>query len=107
MKPTAKSKYGYLYNTKQWRAIRSEFLQLHPLCVMCEKDGMIVKADVVDHIERHKGDLKKFFGGPFQSLCYTHHDSTKQRMELYGVIIGGDESGNPIDPAHHWNKTKG
>ena len=65
---------------------------------MCEKDGNIVQANVVDHIEPHKGNLTKFFGGPFQSLCYTHHDSTKQRMELYGVIIGGDESFYPPYP---------
>ncbi|HFG0619160.1 TPA: HNH endonuclease, partial [Yersinia enterocolitica] len=34
-----------------------------------------------------------------------HHDSTKQRMEKSGVVIGCDMNGIPIDPNSHWNKS--
>lgn len=101
---TAKNQYGHLYKTKQWKAIRADHLQRNPLCVMCLQDGHLTEAKVVDHIEPHRGDIEKFVNGPFQSLCYTHHDAAKQRQERSGVVVGGDESGNPIDPNHHWNK---
>lgn len=40
----------------------------------------------------------------WQGLCKQHHDSTKQRMEKRGSIIGCDESGIPLDPTSHWFK---
>lgn len=100
----ANKEYHHLYKTKQWQAIRKDYLQRNPLCVMCQQDGRIAQATVVDHIEPHRGDLVKFYNGPFQGLCKTHHDSTKQRQEKSGYQPGGDELGRPIDPNHHWNK---
>ena len=100
----ANNEYHYLYQTKQWKALRLDYLQRNPLCVMCLEDGQITEAKVVDHIEPHRGDLVKFYNGPFQSLCKMHHDSTKQRQERSGLMPGGDENGVPIDPNHHWNK---
>ncbi|MGQ9088597.1 HNH endonuclease, partial [Klebsiella pneumoniae] len=40
----------------------------------------------------------------WQGLCKQHHDSTKQRMEKRGTVIGCDESGMPLDPNSHWFK---
>lgn len=100
----ANSEYHHLYNSKEWRAIRNDYLERNPLCVMCLADGYITEAKIVDHIKPHRGNLIKFLNGPFQSLCKVHHDSTKQREEKSGIKAGGDESGRPIDPAHHWNK---
>jgi hypothetical protein len=39
---------------------------------------------VCDHVEPHRGDLDKFWSGPFQSLCAEHHNSDKQRIEKGG-----------------------
>jgi 5-methylcytosine-specific restriction enzyme A len=103
-KKLMKHEYQHLYRTYRWQKIRKAHLEANPLCVMCQADGKIVLANVVDHIEPHKGDEIKFYGGPFQSLCKLHHDSTKQRQEKREVIIGCDESGIPIDNNHHWNK---
>lgn len=100
----AKNEYQHLYATKQWRAIRKDYLERNPLCVMCLADGYITEAKVVDHINPHRGNLNLFYNGPFQSLCKMHHDSTKQRQEKSGYQPGGDESGRPIDLNHHWNK---
>ena len=69
---------------------------------MCEQQGKITLANVVDHIFPHRGDVIKFFRGPFQSLCYAHHNSTKQKIEKREIEIGGDESGNPIDQTAAW-----
>ena len=64
---------------------------------MCMDGGRITKATVVDHIEPHRGSLVKFWDGPFQSLCATHHSSTKQREEIGGRTIGCDLLGWPHD----------
>lgn len=98
------AEYHHLYNTARWRAIRAAWLREHPLCVMCDADGHVTAATVCDHTEPHKGDEAKFYAGPFQSLCKMHHDSTKAKEEARGVVIGGDAIGQPLDPAHHWNR---
>ena len=49
---------------------------------MCRARGRVVLATVVDHIEPHRGDQAKFYGGALQSLCKQCHDSDKQRIEL-------------------------
>jgi hypothetical protein len=94
--------YHHLYNTTRWRKIRKQHMTEYPLCVMCEQDGKVELARICDHIEPHKGDEDRFYGGPFQSLCKTHHDSTKKRNEIRKVEIGGDANGEPIDPKSHW-----
>lgn len=64
-----------------------------------------VPATVCDHVDpRDKQDPELFFTGRKQSLCAPHHNSTKQREEKRGHIIGCDESGAPLDPNHPWNR---
>ncbi len=62
-----------LYNGPRWRAHRLAWLQSHPLCAECERGGRITPGTVCDHLEPHKGDLAKFWAGPFQSLCASCH----------------------------------
>ncbi|MCJ2010442.1 ATP-binding protein [Methylobacterium sp. J-092] len=38
-------------------------------------------ASVCDHIEPHRGDVDRFWAGPFQSVCATCHNRHKQRQE--------------------------
>jgi len=42
---------------------------------------------VCDHIEPHRGNMVKFWNGPFQSLCKQCHDSVKQAFEKSGKVI--------------------
>ncbi len=93
-----------LYSTARWQRLRRAQLQREPLCRMCEQQGKTTAATVADHIERHNGDPDKFFNGALQSLCKTHHDSTKQRQEKSGRVQGCDALGIPLDGAHHWRK---
>ena len=106
MKPLTKIKHAYskLYGTKAWKNIRHNQLLKEPLCFMCRQDGFFRPASVVDHVIPHKGNLDLFYGGELQSLCKYHHDSTKQILERTGKLIGGDQSGEPYDNNHHWNK---
>ena len=94
--------YQHWYQTKRWRMIRKEHIMREPLCVMCGQMGRTEAATVVDHITPHKGNEQMFYAGPFQSLCATHHNSTKARIERSGVQIGGDVNGQPIDSNSHW-----
>ena len=53
---------------------RRRWLQAHPLCVECEKEGRVTAGTVVDHI------TPLWKGGPDsyeangQTLCTAHHD---------------------------------
>ncbi|EII5343109.1 HNH endonuclease [Salmonella enterica] len=105
-----------IYGSK-WDRERLIFLRAHPLCAMCHEQGRVTAAMVVDHIIPHKlkealksgnveaiAKAQKLFWSRknWQGLCKQHHDSTKQRMEKRGVVVGCDENGIPLDRASHW-----
>lgn len=81
------SQWSHLYNDRRWRRIREAQLNRKPLCEECERRGQIEIATVCDHVEPHKGNLVKFWAGPFQSLCKYHH-SVKTVMEDGGLNTG-------------------
>jgi 5-methylcytosine-specific restriction enzyme A len=61
--------------TSRWHKARTGYLRNHPLCVRCEQEGMLVPANVVDHIKPHKGCTRLFWDRDnWQSLCKMHHD---------------------------------
>ena len=64
-----------------WNRARKRYLETHPLCVECMKQGRYVKATDVDHIKPHRGDSVLFWDqSNWQSLCHRHH-SIKTRNE--------------------------
>ena len=74
---SAQRGYGH-----KWRAARLAYLREHPLCVMCQADGHVTAATVVDHIVPHRGDQTLFWRrSNWQSLCAMHHSRDKQREE--------------------------
>jgi 5-methylcytosine-specific restriction endonuclease McrA len=90
---------------RRWRKARRVFLDQHPLCKMCQDHGIVRQATEVDHIVPHKGDPLLFWNvGNWQGLCYTHHRSTKARIERNGHDFGCDKDGIPLDGRHHWNE---
>ena len=112
------SKEPRIYGSR-WDKARLTFLQQYPLCVMCDEQGRKTAATVVDHVKPHKlkdaiksgnrdaiAKAQKLFWDTanWQPLCKQHHDSTKQRMEKSGTVIGCDANGYPLDPASHWSK---
>ena len=86
--------YGYA-----WQQAREGHLRNNPLCVMCEAEGRVVLATVVDHSEPHRGDQKLFWDrSKWQSLCATHHSRDKQRIERIAANGGASktlEGSNP------------
>jgi len=75
------SRHTHLYQNNAWKDLRRNQLQKQPLCEFCLARGIITMATVCDHIEPHRGDLDKFWSGPFQSLCAECHNVDKQRIE--------------------------
>lgn len=92
--------YGY-----RWQQAREGWLRKNPLCVRCQQAGINKPANVVDHIQPHRGDMTLFWDRTnWQSLCTNCHSSYKQRLEKSGREAGCDVSGRPLDPRHHWNR---
>jgi hypothetical protein len=67
------------YQSHRWRRIAKLQLAQHPLCKMCEEDGVTSAATIADHVTPHKGDRTAFYTSPLQSLCKPHHDRVGRR----------------------------
>ena len=61
----------------RWQKARRIYLSEHPLCVLCQQEGRVTAASVVDHIIPHRGDYSLMWDeNNWQSLC-THHHAIK------------------------------
>lgn len=69
----------------RWQRERLAFLAQHPLCAMCQVNGRVTAATIVDHIKPHKGDHTLMWDwSNWQPLCKPHHDVTKQSQDKGG-----------------------
>ena len=76
---TAERGYG-----GKWQRLSRQFLRQPEtaLCVMCDAEGQIRQAEVVDHVIPHKGDQALFWDPTnWQGLCRSHHSRDKQVEE--------------------------
>ena len=75
------SKRGY---GSRWQTESKRFLQSHPLCVCCMKQGRYTRATVVDHITPHRGDQRLFWDRQnWQPLCKHCHDTKTMTEDRY------------------------
>nr|DAE38180.1 MAG TPA: HNH endonuclease [Caudoviricetes sp.] len=71
-----------MYETQDWKTLRSEQLFLKPWCRECARRGIRTRATDVDHIRDHKGDWAVFTDASnLQSLCHRCH-SRKTAAEM-------------------------
>jgi len=69
------------YLSARWRKVREIQLQRHPLCKICTEMGLIVPAQIVDHIKpRSMGGADLAFEN-LQSLCKRHHNIKTKREQ--------------------------
>jgi len=62
---------GYNY---QWQKARAAYLAEHPLCVECERKGIVKPATTVDHKIPHRGNQQLFWDVTnWQPLCAVCH----------------------------------
>jgi len=77
----------------RWRRLSKLYLQSHPLCIECNRQGRLVEATAVDHIVPHRGDPKLLWDQRnWQPLCKKCHN-TKTGMQ-------------DSIPKYRYNKTK-
>jgi len=66
----------------KWREARAAFLKAHPLCVYCARAGRVTAANVVDHIQPHRGNMALFWDRSlWQGLCTHCHNTIKAQEE--------------------------
>ena len=91
---------GSLHGKQRWRNIARHQLRIQPLCQMCLAKGIVTPATVADHIQPHRGDSRKFWFGALQSLCDSHHNRDKKRLERDGFDRAVGPDGLPLDKNH-------
>ncbi|WP_057745739.1 HNH endonuclease [Liquorilactobacillus capillatus] len=75
------SKMQQFYHSAAWRRLSRRFLENNPVCVKCYEDGVIRKADVVDHVQEVKDNWsRRLDESNLQALCNVHHNA-KTRNE--------------------------
>ena len=81
-KDNAKAHHRLYTNKRLWVNPRRSFLADHPLCAVCQAEGRLVGATIVDHIIPHKGDLTLFSDQTnWQPLCKRCHDQKTARED--------------------------
>ena len=91
------AKYRRLYGTARWQRIRRNQLSVQPLCQWCLELEVIEEATEVHHSDGgHKGDMDKFWNGPFISTCKPCHSSRGQREDLGQEIVRFGPDGWPL-----------
>ena len=74
--------WRWMYQTQDWKTLRSEQLLREPWCRECAQHGIRTRATDVDHIRDHKGDWAVFIDASnLQSLCHSCH-SRKTAAEM-------------------------
>jgi 5-methylcytosine-specific restriction enzyme A len=87
---------------RRLQEIRDAHFRLYPLCVECEKRGIVRLATQLDHV------VALVNGGTDtpdnrQGLCDPCH-AIKTAADLGHKPTGADASGMPTDPRHPWNQ---
>jgi 5-methylcytosine-specific restriction endonuclease McrA len=80
------------YNSSKWRKFSRFYKDNHPLCIECEREGLVGPADVTDHIIRIEAGGDKWSEDNMQSLCNQHHNSKSGRES--GANYKGDTPQN-------------
>ena len=64
-----------IYTSSRWKKVRElKMKECGGLCVMCREAGLIVKADVVDHIVELKDGGCAYCMDNLQCLCHSCHN---------------------------------
>lgn len=97
-----------LYKTAKWRELRWSILTRDLFTCQMQGCGRVI-ADtsqlVCDHVVPHRGNVEKFWAGPFRTLCKACHDSAKQKEEIAVRQAGLDVyGGKPASYRPDWLK---
>lgn len=88
--------YRRLYRTARWQRVRQYQLATHPLCQWCMEQDIVTEATEVHHDGAHRGDLDRFWNGPFVSTCKPCHASRGQLEDNGKTVVRYGPDGWPI-----------
>lgn len=95
-----------LYKTARWRELRWSVLVRDGFRCQIKECGRLehdTRKLVCDHVEPHRGNVEKFWAGPFQTLCKACHDGVKQKEEVAARAAGLDVyGGKPASYRPEW-----
>ena len=76
-KPVSRSSDEYVsfYQSKQWRSLRNYYIQMFPLCELCDKQGYTIAGECVDHIKPMRFGGSHISMDNLQTLCNSCHAS--------------------------------
>jgi hypothetical protein len=100
---SAETETRRLYKTARWQHNRlAVFARDLYRCANCSCIEADTSKLVCDHVEPHRGDVEKFWAGPFQTLCKACHDGEKQKQEVAARAAGDDVAGRPASYRPEW-----
>lgn len=79
-----------IYNTKRWKDLRKLFVQAHPLCEKCLKEGKITPTENIHHIlspfapglTPEERDRRAYSWSNLMALCVECHIKEHHKDEL-------------------------
>lgn len=63
----------HIYSSPQWRALRTQYIGLQPLCEHCTRRGIATPAHTVDHVKEIEDGGAVYDIDNLQSLCEPCH----------------------------------
>lgn len=88
--------YRKLYGTARWKRTRLRKLAEQPLCEWCLEREEVTEATEVHHADAHRGDVDKFWSGPFVSTCKPCHASRGQLEDHGKTVVRFGADGWPL-----------
>lgn len=70
---------SHIYDSARWRRLSIKKRTVNPFCEVCEKNGIMNSADVVDHIIEIEDGGGAFKWDNLMSMCHHHHNEKTQR----------------------------
>ena len=97
--------FQHVYNSSRWRKLRRLILCESPLCVACQKQGIVRPGQEVDHIISMQDGGLPFDIENLQVLCKECHSrKTLNEAQPRNPYLGScGEDGWPTDSRHHVN----
>ncbi|MDQ8644368.1 HNH endonuclease signature motif containing protein [Enterococcus sp. FR169] len=73
-------RYFAFYRSKAWRKLSYTYRLNHPVCEECLSHGIIVKSDMVDHMEEIRDNWdRRYDETNLRALCWSCHNTKTAR----------------------------
>jgi 5-methylcytosine-specific restriction protein A len=70
---------------KDWRRLRRDHIQSHPLCVLCREQNIIRAGDHVDHrVPVQVAPERRVDPTNLRTVCHPHHSQLTRNFQMTG-----------------------